>query len=97
MNKNLISLDELYKIIKLKELDNKIISFGYSKRKGKKYYVILRENLKPIHFGAINYEDHTIHHNNERRDNFRKRFRSLYEKNKYNPRSAIYWSWNLLW
>jgi len=96
MNKNLISLDELYKIIKSKELDNKIISFGYSKRKGKKYYVILRENLKPVHFGAIDYEDFLIHKDPIRREKFRKRFRTLYEKNKYNPRSSIFWSW-LLW
>lgn len=97
MNKNLIALDELYKIIKNKGLDKYIISYGYSKRKGKKYHVILRDTLKPVHFGALDYEDYLIHKDPIRRENFRKRFKALYEKNKNNPSSPIFWSYLILW
>lgn len=93
---NLVSLDELYKVIKKKGLDKYITSYGYSNRKGKKYYVILRDGLKPIHFGAIEYQDYLIHKDPIRRANFRKRFKALYEKNKNNLQSPIFWSW-LLW
>ena len=97
MNKNLITLDELYKIIKNKGLDKYIISYGYSKRKGKKYYVILRDGLKPVHFGALDYESYEVHKDPIRRENFRKRFKALYEKIKNNPLSPLFWSWNINW
>lgn len=96
MNKNLISLDELFNIIKKKKLDKYITSYGYSKKKDKKYYVILN-NGNVIHFGNINYEDYLIHNDNKRRQLFRKRFKLLYEKNKDNVNSSLFWSWNLLW
>lgn len=60
----------------------------------------------PIKFGAYGMEQYKdkfkqysdFDHNDEkRRELFRKRFRKLYEKNKDNPMSAIYWSWNYLW
>jgi hypothetical protein len=56
MDKNLIPLEDLYKIIKNKDLDKYISSYGYSKRKNKKYYVVNTDN-NIIHFGALNYED----------------------------------------
>lgn len=63
MNKNLVSLDKLYKIIKNNNLDDKITSFGYSKRQFKKYYVILKNN-NVIHFGDTRYSDYLLHHDN---------------------------------
>lgn len=97
MNKNLISLNELYNVIKKKDLDKFISSYGYSKRRGKKYFVILKFTNKPVHFGAINYEDFLIHKDVLRQDKFKKRFKSLYLKNKDNVNSPIFWSYNLLW
>jgi hypothetical protein len=60
----------------------------------------------PLFFGAYGMEQYKDkfkqysdwdHNDEKRRELFRKRFRKLYEKNKDNPRSAIYWSWNYLW
>lgn len=94
MDKNLIPLDDLNDIIKKKKL--KVLSYGYSKRKNKKYYVVNTDS-NVIHFGALNYEDYLIHKDPIRQEKFKKRFKSLYEKNKDNINSSIYWSWNLLW
>jgi hypothetical protein len=95
-NKNLVSLDELYKIIKIEGLNKYINSYGYSKKKDKKYYVILKDNTV-IHFGNLNYEDYLLNGSEEKRYRFRSRFRSLYEKNKNNLYSPILWSWRVLW
>ena len=53
-NNNLISIDKLKNIIKQKNLNKYIKEIGYSKAKGKKYYVITVDNKK-VHFGNINY------------------------------------------
>lgn len=95
-NKNLVSLDELYKIIKIEGLNKYINSYGYSKKKDKKYFVTLKDNTV-INYGNINYEDYLIHGDEERRNRFRSRFRSLYNKNKNNIYSPIFWTWNILW
>jgi hypothetical protein len=96
MDKNLIPLEDLYKVIKEKDLNNYISSYGYSKRKNKKYYVILKDD-KVVHFGDTRYEDYLIHKDNNRRSKFRNRFKKLYEKNKSNLNAPIYWSFNILW
>lgn len=83
------------------------VKFRKSKRNDKKYDVIL-PNGKIISFGQIGYEQYKdstplklysdLDHNDERRrDNFRKRFYKLYEKNKLNVESPIFWAWNYLW
>ena len=66
MDKNLIPLEDLYKVIKEKDLNNYISSYGYSKRKNKKYYVILKDG-KVVNFGDIRYEDYLIHKDDLRR------------------------------
>ena len=96
MNKNLVPLDELQKIIKFTGLNKYINSFGYSKRKDKKYYVKTIDN-NIVHFGAIQFEDYLIHTDINRLNNFQDRFRKIYEKNKNNINSPLFWSWNLLW
>jgi hypothetical protein len=96
MNNNLVSLDILYKIIKMKGLNKYINSYGYSKKKDKKYYIILK-NGNVIHFGSLKYEDYLIHKDKDRLNRFRSRFKSLYETNKNNLNSPIFWSWNILW
>ena len=75
-------------------------SLDYSKRKDKKYNVIL-ESGKKIHFGSTKYEDYLSLKDNDRRQKYLERAKGI--KNKQgeltfeNPQSANYWSINLLW
>lgn len=61
---------------------------------------------RPVKFGAYGMEHfkdkfgqfrHLDHNDQKRLIAFKSRFGKLYEKNKNNPTSAIYWSWNYLW
>lgn len=76
-----------------------------STRKNKKYDVFKNEKYI-LSFGALgmkHFKDKiglykNLDHNDEQRKlNFKSRFRKLFEKNKNNPESAIYWSWKYLW
>lgn len=96
MNKNLVDLDILKNIAKNKGINKYIKEIGYSKRKDKKYFIKNIDN-KIVHFGAIKFEDYLIHGDKYRLNNFQDRFRKIYEKNKNNINSALFWSWNLLW
>jgi hypothetical protein len=69
------------------------VQFIKSKNKKKKYDVIL-PNGKVVSFGSISHLDHL---DEKRRNNFKNRFRKLYEKNKLNVESPIFWSWWCLW
>ena len=75
-------------------------SLDYSKRKDMKYTVTL-ETGKKINFGSAKYEDYLSHKDEERREKYLKRAKTI--KNKQgeltfdNPQSANYWSLNLLW
>lgn len=60
----------------------------------------------PVKFGAYGMEQYhdrfgvysdLDHKDTKRLKAFQNRFRKLYEKNKDNPGSGIYWSWNFLW
>jgi hypothetical protein len=93
---NLVSLSKLKNIAKDKSIDKYIKEIGYSKVKNKKYYVITIDNKK-VNFGDIRYQDNLIHNNKERLNRFRKRFKSLYDLNKNNYNSSIFYSYNLLW
>ena len=68
-------------------------------RKGKKIAVLFQG--KWIHAGALNYDDYTIHHNDDRRASYRRRHRAILLRDgrpAYTVRSqAAYWSWHLLW
>lgn len=71
-----------------------------------KYIVVGESLLKPVKFGAYGmghfhdrfgvYSD-LDHKDTKRLKAFQNRFRKLYEKNKDNPGSGIYWSWEYLW
>jgi hypothetical protein len=64
-----------------------------STRKGKKYSITLPDN-KIVHFGAIGYEDYTMHHDDERKD----RYISRHKKEDWTDLSkAGTWSRYILW
>ena len=96
MNNNLVSIDKLKRIARAKGIMKYIKEINYSKAKGKKYYVITIDNKK-VNFGALNYEDYLIHKDKDRRDRFRTKFKTVYEKNNNNYNKPIYWAYNLLW
>jgi hypothetical protein len=68
-------------------------------RKGKKWAVLYKD--KWIHFGAIGYDDFTIHKDKDRRKNYRARASGI--KNKEGKltykikTSANFWAYNILW
>ena len=70
-----------------------------STRKGKKLAVLYQGKL--IHFGALGYEDYTIHHDEERRASYRKRHKAILLRDgrpAYTVKTQpAYWSWHLLW
>lgn len=60
----------------------------------------------PLKFGDIKNEhyfdkfkqySYLNHNDKKRQEAFKKRFQKLYDKNKNNVKSAIFWSWNYLW
>ena len=75
-------------------------SLDYSTRKNNKYVATLPIGKK-IHFGSAQYPDVLIHKDEERRDRDLARAKNI--KNKKgeltltNPKSANFWSVNLLW
>ena len=96
MNNNLVSIDKLKRIARQKGIMKYIKEIGYSKAKDKKYYVKTIDDKK-VNFGYIKMADFLIHKDKDRRDRFRARFNKLYEKNKNNYNTPIYYAWNLLW
>ena len=63
-----------------------------SSRKDKKYMV--SDAKKLIHFGQMGYEDYTKHHDEKRRELFRKRNHKWKDAEKYSPAWLSYY---LLW
>ena len=63
-----------------------------STRKDKKYMV--SDGKKLIHFGQMGYEDYTKHHDEKRRELFKKRNHKWATAEKYSP---SWLSYNLLW
>jgi hypothetical protein len=63
-----------------------------STRKDKKYMIY--NGRQWIHFGQMGYEDYTKHHDDVRRDNFRKRNRRWFFGPIYSPGRLSY---TLLW
>ena len=94
MNNHLVSLDKLKRIAKNKGLNKYIKEIGYSKVKNKKYFVITIDNKK-VNFGSSLYSDYLSHHNDERRQRFKDRFKTLYDKFKNDYNKPIFWSYNL--
>ena len=58
----------------------------------KKYMVFNNERM--IHFGSSKYSDYTKHHDEKRRDNFKKRNHRWASAPRYSPAWLSYW---LLW
>jgi len=96
MNSNLVSIDKLKRIARQKGLMKYIKEIGYSVAKDKKYYVITIDDKK-VNFGDVRYPDMLTHKDKDRRDRFRARFKSVYEKNKNNYNRPIFYAFNLLW
>jgi len=95
-NNNLVSLNKLWDVAKSKNIDKYIKDIQYSDKPDKKY-TITNINNKKLEIGSAYYQDYLIHNDKIRRDNFRSRFKKLFEKNKNNINSAIFWSYLLLW
>jgi len=92
---NLVSLDKLKKIAAQKGLMKYIKEIGYSKAKGKKYYVITIDNKK-VNWGYNKMDDFLTHHDPIRQKRFKDRFRSLLLKFKDDYNKPIFWS-QLTW
>ena len=73
--------------------------FGYSKAKGKKYFVVY--DGKTIHFGAKGMSDFTKHGDEDRRRRYYARHSKIKDKsgNKVitQKSSPSFWSYNILW
>ena len=93
---NLPSIETLKRVARQKGLMKYIKEIGYSKAKGKKYYVITIDNKK-VNWGDKNMEDFLQHHDEERRKRFKDRFRSTFEKNKNNYNKPIFFAYQLSW
>ena len=77
---------------KAKELNLNPIQL--SSRKDKKYMVLNPKTNKMVHFGQMGYEDYTKHHDEKRRELFRKRNHKWATAEKYSPAWLSYY---LLW
>ena len=77
---------------KAKELNLNPIQL--SSRKDKKYMVLDPNTNKMVHFGQMGYEDYTKHHDEKRRELFRKRNHKWATAEKY---SSAWLSYYLLW
>ena len=96
MNSNLVSIDKLKKVIKEKGLMKYVKDLGYSKAKGKKYYIKTIDD-KTVNFGSLDYQDFLTHKDKYRRDRFRLRFNKLYNKFSENYNKPIFWAYRILW
>lgn len=66
----------------------------YSPRKNKKYRIVNPETNKFVDFGSIDYEDATLHQDQKRINNFKRRNRKWKDAPKYSP---AWLSYHLLW
>ena len=75
-------------------------SLDYSKRKNNKYVVTLLDG-KNVHFGSSKYSDFLIHKDEKRKNKYLARAKKIENKLRQltyeDPKSANYWSVNLLW
>jgi hypothetical protein len=99
--KDLVIDGKLYRIKKANDQKHKYVAWLASKIDEERTFL-----SRPVKFGAFGmpqYKDkfeqfkHLDHNDSKRLFAFRSRFAKVYEKNKNNPTSAIYWSWNYLW
>ena len=75
-------------------------SLDYSKRKNNKYVVTLPDG-KNVHFGSPKYSDFLIHKDEKGKNKYLARAKKIENKLRQltyeDPKSANYWSVNLLW
>ena len=69
------------------------IVIKHSDKPDKKYMAII-DNKKTIHFGAKNYSDYTMHHDDERKQRYLQRHKHDHYTN---PLYASFYSTSLLW
>ena len=69
------------------------IVIKHNDKPDKKYMAII-DNKKTIHFGAKNYSDYTMHHDDERKQRYLQRHKHDHYTN---PLYASFYSTNLLW
>ena len=67
-----------------------------STRKDKKFMVITPTNKK-VHFGAVGYEDYTIHHDDQRKERYIARHQHNEDWDINGADTAGFWSRWLLW
>lgn len=76
----------------------KLYTLYKSTNKKKKFDVYVENprtgNTKKVSFGASNYEDYTIHKDNNRRDRYRQRHMNDNINDYLYPG---FWSWHILW
>jgi len=88
-----------YKRIQKVAFEHGATEFGLSNRKHKKYYVLY--NRKKIHYGSRLYQDYTIHKDEQRRINYKKRHRGITlrtgEPAYLNKNQPAYWSYWTIW
>ena len=96
MNSNLVSIDKLKRIARQKGLMKYIKEISYSSLKNKKYFIKTIDDKK-VNFGDVRYPDMLTHKDKDRRDRFRARFRSLFEKYKNDYNRPIFYAFQLLW
>lgn len=74
------------------------IELNHSTRSGKKYMATIHDTqtgtTKTVHFGALGYEDYTIHHDENRKANYMNRHQHDHVDDIY---AAGFWSMRLLW
>ena len=75
-------------------------NLNYSKKHFKKYKVTLQDGTT-LDFGDKRHQDFLIHKNDEKRLKYRNRASKIKNKNNelthLNPKSANFWSFNILW
>ena len=72
--------------------------FGFSSRKGKRFYVVYDD--KTIHFGSEKGETFIDHEDEKKKKAWKARHGKIYNKNGLayqDKQSPEYWSWHILW
>jgi hypothetical protein len=73
------------------------IYYPYPSTDKKHKFIIITDTGKKIRFGAKEYEDFTIHKDEERKQRYIKRHEKRESKYWNNPNTASYWAIKFLW
>lgn len=69
----------------------------YDSTRADKKFMVITPNKKKIHFGASNYEDYTMHHDNKRKDAYIARHQHNEDWTETGLDTAGFWARWLLW